>query len=371
MKELSEHLRSEALRLGFTLVGITSPDPPDHLQVYEAWLSEGRHGEMGYLESDRARRRRADPREILPECEAIVVLATNYSPELPSSDSVAAYALGDDYHDVLIERLRLLLSSLEGAAGREIKNRYYTDTGPLLERELAQRAGLGWIGKNTCLISPTHGSYFLLAELLIDLPLEQDEPMKIDHCGECRLCIEACPTDCILPDRTLDARRCISYLTIELKGVIPVDLRLKTGDWVFGCDICQQVCPWNIRFAVPTSDQAFQSRPFFQHAKQKEFLRLSTETYRREFKNSPLKRAKRSGLLRNAAVAAANSNDRSCIPGLVELLMEGDEPLARSHSAWALGQFGELDALRNAEARETDPAVAAEIESAIQTAEAL
>jgi epoxyqueuosine reductase len=365
LRDLTEYVKTEALRLGFSRVGITSPDPPLHIDVYESWLSKERHGEMTYLDTDRARRRRADPRLILPECESILVVAANYLPNTQKSTGVAAYAVGDDYHEVLTDRLKQLVSNIEARVGREVKNRYYTDTGPLLERELAQRAGLGWIGKNTCLISPERGSYFFLAEVLLDLPLEPDQPIKTDHCGECTLCIEACPTNCILPDRTLDATRCISYLTIELKGAIPVELRPLTGDWIFGCDICQQVCPWNLRFAEPNADLAFQARAFLSEPDPRDFLRLTPESYRRELSKSPLKRAKRAGLLRNATVAAANSGDRSSVPDLVRLLAREQDPLPRAHAAWALGQLGELEALRAALESEQEPEVLAEIRLAL------
>ena len=365
LRDLTEFVKTEALRLGFSRVGITTPDPPPHIEVYESWLNEKRHGEMAYLGTERARRRRADPKEILPECSSILVVALNYLPREHNGKGVAAYAVGEDYHDVLTDRLKRLVSSLEARLGREIKNRYYTDTGPILERELAQRAGLGWIGKNTCLISPEHGSYFFLGEVLLDLPLEPDQPIKTDHCGECTLCIEACPTDCILPDRTLDATRCISYLTIELKGAIPLELRTLTKDWVFGCDICQQVCPWNLRFAEPTVDPAFQSREFLKEPGARDFLRLSREGYQRELSKSPLKRAKRAGLLRNAAVAAANSGDRSFVPDLVRLLAQEEDPLPRTHAAWALGQLGAVEALRSALNSEQDPEVLAEIRLAL------
>ena len=375
LEELTEFVKTEALRLGFSRVGITTPDPPPHIEVYESWLNEGRHGEMAYLGTERARHQRADPQEILPECASILVVAANYLPHgfkgkgVAVGDDckgrVAAYAVGDDYHDVLTDRLKQLVSGLEARLGREIKSRYYTDTGPLLERELAQRAGLGWIGKNTCLISPEHGSYFFLAEVLLDLPLEPDQPIKTDHCGECTLCIEACPTSCILPDRTLDATRCISYLTIELKGTIPLELRPLTQDWVFGCDICQQVCPWNLRFAEPTTDHAFQTRAFLQEPSPGDFLQLSPEVYREELSKSPLKRAKRAGLRRNAAVAAGNSGDRSSVPALVSLLAEEGDPLPRAHAAWALGRLGEIEALRAALDSEQDPEVLAEIRLAL------
>ncbi len=369
LQELTEFTKAEARRLGFSLVGVTSPEPPPHLDVYERWLEEGRHGGMAYLATDRARDRRANPTDILPDCKSILVLAANYLPQQATRSGVAAYAVGNDYHDVLVDRMKQLLSSLEARLGRKIQNRHYTDTGPLLERELAQRAGLGWIGKNTCLISPQHGSYFFLAELLLDLQLVLDQPMTTDHCGECTLCIEACPTACILPDRTLDATRCISYLTIELKGNVPGDLRSLTKDWVFGCDICQQVCPWNIRFAEPTMDPDFQARPYLQDLHPRDFLRLSSEGYRRELSKSPLKRAKHAGLLRNAALVAANSEDRLSVPGLVRLLLEGADPIVRTHAAWALGQLGEIQALRAALESDQDSELVAEIWAAIEVAE--
>ena len=368
LRDLTDYAKSEALRLGFSRVGITTPEPPPHFEVYENWLNEERHGEMTYLGTELAQSRRADPQEILPECASILVVAANYLPNGHEGKGVAAYALGDDYHDVLIVRLKDLVSSLEARLGREIKNRYYTDTGPLLERELAQRAGLGWIGKNTCLISPEQGSYFFLAEVLLDLPLVPDQPIKTDHCGECTLCIEACPTDCILPDRTLDATRCISYLTIELKGTIPIELRPLTEEWVFGCDICQQVCPWNLRFAEPAADTAFQARTFLLKPGIGDFLGLSEEDYRRELSKSPLKRSKRPGLLRNAAVAAANSGDPSYVPDLVMLLTREEEAVPRAHAAWALGQLGEVEALRSALDSERDSEVLAEIRNALDNA---
>ena len=365
LRDLTEYVKTEALRLGFSRAGITSPEPPPHLEIYEKWLEEGRHGEMTYLDSDRARHRRADPRRILPECESILVVAANYLPNTQKSTGVAAYAVGDDYHEVLTDRLKQLVSSLEARVGREIKNRYYTDTGPLLERELAQRAGLGWIGKNTCLISPEHGSYFFLAEVLLDLPLEPDQPIKTDHCGECTLCIEACPTKCILPDRPLDASRCISYLTIELKGTIPLELRPLTEDWIFGCDICQQVCPWNLRFAEPTADQAFKARAFLNEPTPRNFLRLTPQDYLTELSKSPLKRARRSGLLRNAAVAAGNAGGRASVPDLVKVLTKEADPVPRAHAAWALGELGELKALQSALDSEQDSEVLAEIQLAL------
>lgn len=290
---------------------------------------------MNYLAEGRSRERRANPREILPECKSILVLATPYSS--PSSSrsrdggEVASYAWGEDYHDVLPERMKELIQFIEDQVGWPVDNRWYTDTGPILERDLAQRAGIGWIGKNTCLIHPKHGSYFLLSEILLDLALDPDPPFVTDHCGTCRRCIEACPTDCILPNRTIDAQRCISYLTIELKAEIPMELREKIGGWVFGCDICQLVCPWN-RFAGE-GDPAFgiESPP----PTLTEELVISTGEFNQRFKRSPVRRAKRRGYLRNVAVALGNTGDLLALPVLKRALAD-PEPMVREHAQWAI-----------------------------------
>ena len=323
---------------------------------------------MDYLASERSRTRRADPRQILPECKSILVLATPYTPSQPppkptmktwdadgpanSSDlgevsakrtegargRIASYAWGDDYHDILRARMKELVQWIGEQIGHPVKNRWYTDTGPILERDLAQRAGIGWIGKNTCLIHPKHGSYFLLSEILLDLDLEPDLPFITDHCGTCTRCIEACPTDCILPDRTIDARRCISYLTIELKDEIPIELRGKTGDWVFGCDICQMVCPWN-RFAGE-GDPAFGDEEPAQSLTDE--LVISTQEFNQRFRQSPVKRAKRRGYLRNVAVALGNTGDMHALPVLKRAL-DDPEPLVREHAQWAIDQISKRE----------------------------
>jgi epoxyqueuosine reductase len=339
---LKATIKQKARRLGFPLAGVTSPEPPPHLSTFERWLEAGYHGEMRYLADKRARARRTDPRSILPECKSILVLAAPYEDpksaeafEAPGSTGrVAAYAWGDDYHIVFSPRLQDLVAFIEEQVGHSVPNRYYTDTGPILERELAQRAGLGWIGKNTCLINPKHGSYFLLAEILLGLELDPDPPFTTDQCGTCIRCIEACPTDCILPDRTLDARRCISYLTIELKEDIPEELRPQLGDWVFGCDVCQMVCPWN-RFAGPHGDASFAPRPDVPRPDLIHELELTPEAFNRKFKLSPVKRAKRRGYLRNVAVAAGNSGDEKAISALEAAQNDGEEAV-RQHATWAL-----------------------------------
>lgn len=339
--DLKRSIKDKARQLGFTLAGVTIPDPPPHYSTFENWLAQGHHGTMGYLAAERSRLRRADPRQILPECKSILVLATAYPsprgrgmPEGQGEGKIAAYARGLDYHDVLPARMQELIQFIEEQVGGPVKNRWYTDSGPLLERDLAQRAGIGWIGKNTCLIHPKRGSYFLLSEILLDLDLEPDPPFLTDHCGTCTRCIEACPTGCILPDRTLDARRCISYLTIELKDDIPPELRAKIGDWAFGCDICQMVCPWN-RFAAE-GDPAF--KPNAPPPSLTEELSLTPQTFNQRFKRTPVQRAKRRGYLRNVAVALGNTGDMHHLPVLQQALND-PEPMIREHVKWAMDKI--------------------------------
>ncbi|MDH5506842.1 MAG: tRNA epoxyqueuosine(34) reductase QueG [Anaerolineae bacterium] len=372
---LTEAIKKEARRLGFDLVGVTTPTAAATYPAYEGWIEAGYHGEMGYLATERARERRADPRKILPECQSILVLGLRYAnPAVTQPESnvpegrAAAYAWGADYHDVIPERLDALVAFIEGQVGHAVAHRGYTDTGPILEHDLAQRAGLGWIGKHSLLINPQAGSYFLLAEVLLGLELEADAPFAADQCGTCTRCIQACPTDCILPQRTIDARRCISYLTIELKGPIPAELRPQTGDWIFGCDICQQVCPWNIRFAAPQGDPALAARAGVPVVDLIAELALTAEEFNRKFKGSPVKRAKRRGYLRNIAVALGNAGDTAAVPALSKALLEDGEALVRGHAAWALGRLGTAaarQALRQALEQEQDAWVREEIEAAL------
>ena len=346
-KDLKARIKAKSSELGFILAGVTTPEPPSHYSTFENWLAQGNHGTMDYLATDRSRTRRANPREILPECKSILVLATPYSPQLPFGETdeaqhkglggkgqIASYAWGDDYHEVLPARMKELVQFIEERVGGMVKNRWYTDTGPILERDLAQRAGIGWIGKNTCLIHPKQGSYFLLSEIFLDLELEPDPPFVTDHCGTCRRCIEACPTDCILPNRTIDATRCISYLTIELKDEIPAELREKTGSWVFGCDICQMVCPWN-RFAGE-GDAAFEDKNPLSSLTDE--LAVSTQEFNRRFKGSPIQRTKRRGYLRNVSVALGNTGNRLALPVLQNALND-QEPLIREHAQWAIDKI--------------------------------
>jgi epoxyqueuosine reductase len=373
--KLTQRIKQEAHKLGFHHVGITTPEPPIHLEIYQQWLSAGHHADMAWMATDEARLRRADPRKILPECQSILCLGMHYFPStpLPGEDGqmgegkIAAYAWGDDYHDTIGENLRKLVFFIENQLGHSIPNRWYTDTGPILEKELAQRAGLGWIGKNTNLINPQSGSYFILAEILLGIELIPNNPFPSDHCGSCRRCIEACPTDCILPNRTIDAGRCISYLTIELKGHIPQDLRPKIGEWLFGCDICQQVCPWNLRFAPVEGDARFAPRFGMPPVSLRDELHLNPQEFNRRFKGSPIKRAKRRGYLRNVAIALGNMEKPETVLALSQSLMD-NEALVRGHAAWALGQIGgqaAYQALQAAQKSETDHFVHNEIQQSL------
>jgi epoxyqueuosine reductase len=346
---LEDDIKQEARRLGFVLAGVTTPDAPSHFATFGSWIDLGRHGHMGYLATERSRRCRANPLEILPECKSILVLALPYGKPAESARGhtqseaagsrarVAAYAWGRDYHDVIPALLRELVAFIERRAGRPVLNRCYTDTGPLLERDLAQRAGLGWIGKNTCLINPRMGSYFLLAEILLDLELRPDAALQTDHCGTCSRCITSCPTECILPDRTIDARRCISYLTIENRDAIPLELRSRVGSWIFGCDICQTVCPWN-RFAPSQGEPALAGDASGGSLILAEQLRLSKVDFAKRARGTPLRRAKHSGFMRNAAVAAGNVSEADVKPLLEQLAHSGD-PLIEENAVWALAQI--------------------------------
>jgi len=330
---LKQAIKEKARQLGFILAGVTSSEPLENFNIFQNWINKNYHGEMKYLETERNFTRRADPKQILPECKSILVLAIPYTPisKENSNLQIASYALGDDYHDVLPQKLKAIVEFIEEQLDEKIPNRYYTDSGPILERELAQRAGLGWIGKNSMLINPKAGSTFFLAEILLGIELEPDESFSTDHCGTCNRCITACPTHCILPNRTLDSNRCISYLTIEHKTEISEELRNQIGNWIFGCDVCQQVCPWN-RFSQP-ADSAFETKiplPVLSGD-----LLLDPEAFNQRFKKSPIKRTKRRGYARNIAIAIGNNKNKKDIP-LLEQALQDDESLIQTHAKWAL-----------------------------------
>lgn len=367
---LTEEIKAHAAYLGFDLAGVTTADPPRYGAYYAEWIAQGMAGEMAYL--GRQIEKRQDPGQVLPNARSLVVVAMNY--RCPDSDpipdgthrgKIARYARGDDYHDLMKEKLQALLLFIRDRAGRPVEGRVYVDTGPVLEREFAVRAGLGWFGKHTNLIHKRIGSWLLIGEILLDVELDRDRPAA-DHCGTCTRCIEACPTDAIVEPYVVDSRRCISYHTIELKGAIPLEYRAAMGDRVFGCDDCQDVCPWNRR-APETGHPAFVSRPWNEMPALIEMLGLTPEEFRDRFRGSPIKRTKRRGLLRNAAVALGNTKDPGAVPALADSLGD-DEPLVRGHAAWALGNVGggrALAVLEKAKQTEKDPKVLEEIEHAL------
>lgn len=361
-------VKAEARRLGFELVGIA---PAERFVEAERhlleWVREGRHGEMGWITEERVRRS-CRPEELLPGARSLIAVGAVYArgaegPPPPLHGRVARYARGRDYHDVIKRRLWELVGFLRTRAGPTVGARVFVDTGPLVDREAALRAGLGFLGKNTCLLTPA-GSYVLLGVILTDLALEPDRPVVKD-CGSCRRCLDACPTGALTEPYRLDARRCIAYLTIELRGPIPPALRGGLGDRVFGCDICQEVCPYNHgRKPLPWPELA-PSPSVGADLNLLELLTLDDEGFRRRFSGSPLKRAKRRGLLRNAAVVLGNRGDRAAVPALARALEDDPDPLVRAHAAWALRRLGGPEAaaaLARARARETDPAVRAELE---------
>lgn len=307
-RTLEDRIRAQGYGLGFDLVGITTLGEMDTAPYFDRWLDRGFAGDMHYLPKWQSKRH--DSRLPYEGVRSAIVVAMNYGGTEPPGP-VARYARGDDYHDVMDAKLRSLLQWLTADMGRDVRGRAYVDTGPLLERDLARRAGLGWFGKNTNLINPKLGSFFFLGALLVDLELAPNEPFASDHCGTCTRCIDACPTSAIVEPRVLDATRCISYLTIENKGEIPLALRESIGELIYGCDICQEVCPWNESFAQALREPAFRAREAIAgkdaRTLAREILAMSQEEYAEAFRGSPMKRAKLAGLQRNAAVVLENA----------------------------------------------------------------
>ena len=349
MTDLKAELVSRSLALGFDACRVARCVPPPHAAEFGRWLAEGNAGEMAWIE--RSKERRMDPEKVLPTARSVIVLAMNYwknskfaatsearpGRQTPNSNSegrgkIAGYALGDDYHELIEGRLRELDQWLTAQGGEQ---KCYVDTGPVLERDFAALAGVGWHGKSTMLISESLGAWFFLAEILTTLELPADESAR-DRCGSCTRCIAACPTGAIDAPHHLDARRCISYLTIELKGPIPVELRPLIGDRIYGCDDCLTACPWN-RFARASRETEFAARETARMSLV-ELLALSEEEFRRLFRKSPVKRLKRRGLLRNVCVALGNTGTPEDVPAL-ERAARDSEPLVREHAEWALRQI--------------------------------
>jgi epoxyqueuosine reductase len=378
-----------ARALGFEPVGIARADPSDHLAFYRRWLADGRHGDMAYLARSDAVERRADPRATLRSVKSVVVVGEPYFrpdpagvPGDPSRGVVARYARGRDYHRVVKGKLLRLLRRLREASAEPVEGRAYVDTGPILERDLARRAGLGWFGRNTMLLHPRRGSYFFLGVLLLDLDLEADAPFEEDHCGTCRACLDACPTGALLGRDAdgapvMDATRCISYLTIEHRGPIPRELRPLMGNRVYGCDICQEVCPFNVKFAEEAAEPGYAARgpgerpvgveapagpdvsaetrrsdhPGTDGPPLTDLLTtaLSEEAWEAFSRGSAIRRAGRGGFARNVCVAMGNwlADEEEPPAEAVSVLLDAlsdPKPLVRGHAAWALGQAGTLEA---------------------------
>jgi epoxyqueuosine reductase len=342
--ELKARLILYAQQIGFDSCRIAACAAPTYGTEFRAWLREGAHGEMNYME--RGEEKRCDPQKVLPGARSIVVLALNYFQgeqletarhravgprgRAGSKGKIARYGWGDDYHGVIRQKLDKMDHFLRDLGGQQ---KCYVDTGPILERDHAAQAGIGWHGKNTMLIDERLGTWFFLAEILTTLELPPDQPVA-DRCGTCERCIKACPTGAITAPHRLDARRCISYLTIELKGSIPLELRPLVGDRIFGCDDCLDACPWN-RFAQISHETAFAARHSTIGMSLREYLELTDAEFQAVFKNSPIKRIKRRGFLRNVCVALGNAGDVSDIPAL-ERAAADPEPLIAEHAAWAI-----------------------------------
>lgn len=386
-EERAETLKAWALELGFDRAGVARLEPSEQEDALREWIERGDLAGMAWM--GRRLERRLDPRELLPGARSAVCVVLRYHPlageEPPGGDlwpRVARYARGLDYHDLMGRRLRALEGRIE-AAFPGTRTRRYVDTGPVLERELAARAGLGAQGKNTNLLSRELGSWFLLGEVLLTLDLAPDPPVA-DLCGRCTRCLDHCPTGALPEPFRLDARRCISYWTIEHRGDLPPGAREMVGEWVFGCDVCQEVCPWNVRGEVPAPSRGARSNPELGRrpadqpelrlpAERRELdlaglLRLPREEYVERFRGSPMKRAKLEGLQRNAALAMGNRRDPAYVDPLGGALADG-EPTLRRHAAWALGRIATPEARRALEAAlhaEEDASVRDEIQAALE-----
>jgi epoxyqueuosine reductase len=388
---LSRRIKAQGAALGFDLVGISSVQPPAHDDAFAEWLRRGYHGEMAYL--TRTADSRRHPERFLPWARSVVSVGLNYytpytrdavptsrepratnrrAPQAreattgPGSGWVSRYAWGADYHDVMGEKLERLLAFVRTEAAQDVQGRAFVDAGPVLDREVGARGGIGWFGKNTNLLSMRIGSFFVLGELFLELDLAWDRPVR-DRCGHCRLCLDACPTSAFVGPYALDARRCISYLTIELKGAIPRAFRPAMGAHIFGCDICQDVCPYNAKCRA-TAEPAFQPRPGLVAPELIPLLRLTDAEFKVRFRGSPILRAKRRGFLRNVCVALGNLGGADAVPALAQALAGDPDALVRAHAAWALGRIGGGGAdavLGETLAREADPAVREEIALAL------
>lgn len=345
---LKSAIKTEVNNLGFSHIGFCSPQTPHGFETYLQWLDQGHSADLEYLQRKDAIEKRRDPRKILESVETIIVLAIPYYPPNPpevdlSNPRIASYAHGEDYHNVIPALLKKFIRWLESNINVEqLEYKVYTDTGPILERSLATMAGIGWIGKNSCLIIPGQGSYFFLAEILINLFFSPDQQLDIDYCGNCHRCIDSCPTRCIQVNRTIDTGNCISYLTIENKKEIPENLREKTGNWIFGCDICQLVCPWNTQFAKLPIHAYFQPFDHISSFRFDKINNLDEPLFNQIVTNSPLKRAKIKSFKRNMVNAIGNSGNSDYLSILENLLKTETDFMLINQIQWAINKIIEL-----------------------------
>jgi len=331
---LKQEIVDRAMALGFDSCRIAAAAAPRYGEEFRAWLREGAAGEMDWMA--RGEEKRCDPQQVLPGARSVIVVAMNYwqgeaetGARPAATGKIARYAWGPDYHDVMLPKLEQLSAFLAERGGRQ---KCYVDTGPILERDYAAEAGIGWHGKSTMLVDPKLGTWFFIAEILTTLELAPDAPQPA-RCGSCTRCITACPTGAITDAHRLDARRCISYLTIELKGSIPLELRPLIGDRIYGCDDCLEACPWN-RFAAVAREAAFAARPEIRMPL-RDYLALDDTQFRALFGGSPIKRIKRRGFLRNVCVALGNTGDATDLPALQRAARDS-EPLIAEHATWAI-----------------------------------
>lgn len=343
LSTLSKQLKDEAKKLGFQQTGITDTVLGRHAERYQAWLDQNYHGELDYMA--RHGSKRWTPSELVPDTLRVISVRMNYLPEAedsiklldhPDKAYISRYALGRDYHKLVRARLKKLIAFIQKQA-RDNGYRAFVDSAPVLERALAQKAGLGWFGKNTMLINRSAGSWFFIGEIYTDLPLEIDPPYENEHCGRCTACLDECPTKAFVGPYVLDGRRCISYLTIELKGAIPVELRKPMGNRIFGCDDCQLVCPWT-RFSHPSNESDFQPRHQLDDADLVELFMWDEETFLTKTEGSPIRRTGYENWLRNIAVALGNAKTSNKIIAALEARQEHTSTLVQEHVEWALKQ---------------------------------
>ena len=339
-------IKARARALGFDAVGVASVSPLEAQAHYEAWLAAGRHGDMHWLASEKHRARRREPERLVPDLRAVVCVAMCHDPARDEARDarlgrIARYAAGEDYHRIMKDRLLELERWIQRDLLPGSGSLWYADTGAILERGWAERAGLGWVGKHSGVLSESLGSWFLLGEVLVDRELVPDAPVR-ERCGTCTRCLDVCPTRAIVAPYQVDARLCISYLTIETRGPIPRELRPAIGDWIFGCDLCQEVCPWN-RFAPASREARLQARdlPGWDLVR---FLAITEAEFRELFATSPIRRADRAGFLRNVCVAMGNRAEGRFAAPLLHTLAHDPEPLVRGHAAWALGRLARVHA---------------------------